>query len=33
MIFIEPNVGSDAMIAWISALLIGVAAFLTSLFR
>ena len=30
MVFIGPNVGS-AMVAWISALLIGVAAFLTSL--
>jgi len=30
IIFIGPNVGS-AMVAWIGALLIGVAVFLTSL--
>jgi hypothetical protein len=29
--FIEPNVGSDAMIARISALLISVAVFITPL--
>jgi signal transduction histidine kinase len=31
MIFIELNWGSDAMIAWVSALLIGVSVFLTPL--
>lgn len=31
MIFIEPNLGADAMVAWISALLIGVVVSLTPL--